>query len=193
LTGQSQPEISDILKGRQVMAYDLLARIADGLAIPRGLLGLAYDGQTDTDAAISYEPHFQGVTVPVPDRRDFLGLLAKVAVGAGLTTADLALLSAPAVATPAPVRVGKTEVDQLAELAHVLWAQEKRLGGGAVRDAAIAQLGWARSLLRGSHTDEVGRDLNVCLSEPAERSRAPAPRNGDAVELAHRIKPTKTA
>ncbi|HEV2780334.1 MAG TPA: helix-turn-helix transcriptional regulator, partial [Actinophytocola sp.] len=33
LTGQSQSEVSEILKGRQVMAYDVLARIADGLGV----------------------------------------------------------------------------------------------------------------------------------------------------------------
>src|ERR1700742_5294348 len=48
LTGQSQSEVSEILKGRQVMAYDVLARIADGLGIPRGYMGLAYDEATAT-------------------------------------------------------------------------------------------------------------------------------------------------
>ncbi|GAA3366874.1 hypothetical protein GCM10020366_71990 [Saccharopolyspora gregorii] len=33
-------------EGPQVMAYDVLARIADGLGIPRGYMGLAYDGAT---------------------------------------------------------------------------------------------------------------------------------------------------
>ena len=36
LTGQSQPEVSDILAGRKVLSYDLLVRIAVGLGIPRG-------------------------------------------------------------------------------------------------------------------------------------------------------------
>ncbi|KMS84367.1 hypothetical protein ACZ91_48170, partial [Streptomyces regensis] len=35
MTGQSQSEVSEILKGRQVMAYDVLARISTGLGIPR--------------------------------------------------------------------------------------------------------------------------------------------------------------
>src|SRR3954464_11016232 len=48
LTGQSQSEVSEILKGRQVMAYDVLARISDGLGIPRGYMGLAYDPATAT-------------------------------------------------------------------------------------------------------------------------------------------------
>ncbi len=41
LTGQSQPEISAIMNGRNVVAVVVLARIADGLGIPPGYLGLA--------------------------------------------------------------------------------------------------------------------------------------------------------
>src|SRR5215213_9492433 len=46
LTGQSQPEVSAIIHGRKVMAYDVLARIADGLGVPRGYMGLAYMGRS---------------------------------------------------------------------------------------------------------------------------------------------------
>jgi transcriptional regulator with XRE-family HTH domain len=42
-TGQSQSEVSDILAGRKVFSYDLLVRIAEGLGVPRGWLGLMYD------------------------------------------------------------------------------------------------------------------------------------------------------
>jgi transcriptional regulator with XRE-family HTH domain len=46
-TGQSQSEVSEILAGRrQVAAYDLLVRIAEGLGVPRGWMGLAYDRTT---------------------------------------------------------------------------------------------------------------------------------------------------
>ena len=41
-TGQSQSEVSEILKGRRVLAYDVLVRIAAGLGIPRELMGLSY-------------------------------------------------------------------------------------------------------------------------------------------------------
>lgn len=44
--GQSQSEISEILGGRHVYAYPLLTRIADGLQVPRGWMGLSYDTQT---------------------------------------------------------------------------------------------------------------------------------------------------
>ncbi|MCP2306111.1 helix-turn-helix domain-containing protein [Actinokineospora globicatena] len=157
LTGQAQPEVSAIARGRQVLTYDVLARIADGLGIPRGLMGLAH---TPT-----VEPSTREAVPTVPDRREFMGLLAKIAMGATLTTADLALLSSPAVATPAPSRVGATEVDQLRELTRVLWTQEQQLGGGAVRDAVIAQLGWARSLLNAAHTDQVDHQLRAVLSD----------------------------
>lgn len=41
-TGQSQSEVCEILQGRQVMAYDVLVRIAAGLGVPRGVMGLGY-------------------------------------------------------------------------------------------------------------------------------------------------------
>ena len=41
LTGQSQPEVSAIVHGRRLMAYDVLLRVAEGLGIPRGLAGLS--------------------------------------------------------------------------------------------------------------------------------------------------------
>jgi hypothetical protein len=47
LTGQSQSEISEILGGRKVIAYDLLVRIAQGLGVDRGLMGLAHVDLSD--------------------------------------------------------------------------------------------------------------------------------------------------
>lgn len=41
MTEQSQSEISEILGGRRVLSYDVLVRIADGLGVPRGWMGLA--------------------------------------------------------------------------------------------------------------------------------------------------------
>ncbi len=46
-TGQSQSEVSEIIAGRrQVVSYDLLVRISEGLAVPRGWMGLAFDVDT---------------------------------------------------------------------------------------------------------------------------------------------------
>jgi transcriptional regulator with XRE-family HTH domain len=46
MTEQSQSEISEVLSGRRIIAYDVLARISDGLGVPRGYMGLAYDAST---------------------------------------------------------------------------------------------------------------------------------------------------
>ena len=48
LTRQSQSEISEILAGRRVTSYEVLVRIADGLGVPRGWMGLA----VNTDAEL---------------------------------------------------------------------------------------------------------------------------------------------
>jgi transcriptional regulator with XRE-family HTH domain len=69
MVGQSQPEVSAILRGRKVMAYDVLSRIAGGLHIPRGYMGLAYTHPTDpTTAHTADKP--AGTTQPAnpPDR-----------------------------------------------------------------------------------------------------------------------------
>jgi transcriptional regulator with XRE-family HTH domain len=50
LTGQSQPEVSAIIHGRKVMAYDVLSRICEGLGAPRGYMGLGYDEQPAEEA-----------------------------------------------------------------------------------------------------------------------------------------------
>src|SRR5262249_23334532 len=49
LTKQTPSDVSEIIKGRQVRSYDLLTRIADGLGVPRGWMGLAHDATTVTE------------------------------------------------------------------------------------------------------------------------------------------------
>ena len=83
MTGQSQSEVSEILKGRQVMAYDVLVRIADGLGVPRGYMGLAYDEVTAQ--RISELPAAPAAEEPESvKRRRFLARAAAIASGEGL-------------------------------------------------------------------------------------------------------------
>ncbi|WP_018683460.1 hypothetical protein [Actinokineospora enzanensis] len=98
----------------------------------------------------------------VPDRREFMGLLAKTTMGAtALAGADIAILGSPAATDTA---AGGTEVEQLRDLTRVLWVQEGQLGGGAVRDTAIALVGRARGLLATTRSDDV-RQLRGVLSD----------------------------
>ncbi|MGH4025259.1 MAG: helix-turn-helix domain-containing protein, partial [Pseudonocardiaceae bacterium] len=75
LTGQSQSEVSEILGGRRVLSYAVLERIATGLGIPRGHMGLAY---TDADGrSTTYSEDETGVDSEVDDdmiSRRFLGM-----------------------------------------------------------------------------------------------------------------------
>ncbi|MGH3902800.1 MAG: transcriptional regulator, partial [Pseudonocardiaceae bacterium] len=43
-TGTCESQIDAIRKGRAVEHYDVLVRIAEGLGIPRGYMGLGYNG-----------------------------------------------------------------------------------------------------------------------------------------------------
>src|ERR1700742_2009537 len=107
LTGQSQSEVSEILKGRQVMAYDVLARIADGLGVPRGYMGLAYDETTALKVAGSVDEAEQREDEEVKRRR-FLQHAASVTMGAQVLGPDSGAWVPTAAQTPTPNRIGTT-------------------------------------------------------------------------------------
>jgi transcriptional regulator with XRE-family HTH domain len=68
-TEQSQSEVSEILKGRRVTSYDVLVRIAAGLGVPRGCMGLAHD-----------TPSFRPMT---PSHNGMIGPVIEGGVGIG--------------------------------------------------------------------------------------------------------------
>ncbi|MFC4585860.1 helix-turn-helix domain-containing protein [Sphaerisporangium corydalis] len=163
LTGQSQSEISEILNGRQVMAYDVLVRIADGLGAPRGYMGLAYE-----DAPHDGEPSRAG---PYEDAdedeqvRRLLAHAAQVTIGAAVLTVDDWRRPLARVDTPVPARIGDAEVEQVETVTQSLRALDYRYGGGICRDAVVSQLAWSQHLLHVSCSEEVGRRLHRALAD----------------------------
>jgi transcriptional regulator with XRE-family HTH domain len=160
LTAQSQSEISEILAGRQVSSYDLLLRIADGLGVPRGSLGLAYDDATST---------LLGLTRPAPAGADVLGaddpsqVLVRLA---GLTTDPLTWAQPVQLRRAhAPDRIGTDDVGRLAMMTERLRAVDREHGGGACHDAAVAQLTWAQQLLRAQADEETTRELHRAVAD----------------------------
>src|SRR5690242_19000654 len=154
LTGQSQSEVSEILKGRQVMAYDVLARIADGLGIPRGYMGLAYDPATATSLVGLPDQAAAEEDESVKSRK----LLAPgdaVTFGTAGLGADRGLCLPSPAQTPAPSNIGLTDVKQVEAATRAMRALDYQFGGGACRDAVVAQLSWAQRLLGASGTDDV--------------------------------------
>ncbi|MFY9806757.1 MAG: helix-turn-helix transcriptional regulator [Pseudonocardiaceae bacterium] len=164
LTGQSQSEVSEILKGRQVMAYDVLARISHGLGIPRGYMGLAYDPATATsmvgpsDNALAEEDESV-------KRRKLLAHGAAVMFGTAVLGADRGhWLPSPA-QTPAPSNIGMADVKQVEAATRAMRALDYQFGGGACRDAVVAQLSWAQRLQGSSGTEEVRLRLLRALAD----------------------------
>lgn len=164
LTGQNQSEISDIAQGRQVQAYDLLARIADGLRISRGYMGLAYTDTTTHRLATtpSTTAHPEDAWM---ERRTFLGLVSKIVMGATLTATELNLIAAAPRETPVPQRVGEAEVTQLRAFTRALRTHDAAPGAGSCRDAILAHTQWAESLLTADYTDQVRPDLHSAVAE----------------------------
>jgi tetratricopeptide (TPR) repeat protein len=143
ITRQNQSEISEIIGGRQVMAYGLLERIALSLGIPRGYLGLEYDV----------------VNAPPPrdeaaKRASFLAHAAEMVIGEPVFgTAERTAHAAEA--TPVPSLVGMSDVEILNRVLRDLTGLESQFGGGVVLAAIEGQLRWARRLLEASVRDAV--------------------------------------
>ncbi|MEV7970836.1 helix-turn-helix transcriptional regulator [Sphaerisporangium sp. NPDC088356] len=163
LTGQSQSEISEILNGRQVMAYDVLVRIADGLGVPRGYMGLAYDEASQGVAGqlVGYQDDAD----EDEQVRRLLAHAAQVTIGAAVATVDEWRRPLARVDTPVPDNIGDAEVEQVETVTQSLRALDYRYGGGVCRDAVVAQLAWSQHLLQATCTERVGRRLHRALAD----------------------------
>jgi transcriptional regulator with XRE-family HTH domain len=164
LTGQSQSEVSEILTGRQVMAYDVLERIAEGLSIPRELMGLSrwsaegtYAGEV-TDAETP-----EGVSAEML-RRHVLALGAIAAFGASVKgLGELVDLPRLVSAAPLPSRISAVHVAQIRDLTQFLGTTGKAHGPDPeVSSAAAAS---ATRLLKIPGAEPIKRALMVAVAE----------------------------
>lgn len=152
LTGQRQSDVSEIVAGRVVKDYAVLERIAEGLGIPRELMGLSWRATDGTDARQN-ETYSEGVTVAeTPEgvsadmlRRHVLALGATAAFGASVKgLGELLDLPRLVSAAPLPSRIFAVHVAQVRDLTQLLGATREgaRPGpgseqcGGCVRHSA---------------------------------------------------------
>ena len=68
--------------------------------------------------------------------------------------------------TPAPNKIGMTDVKQVEAATRAMRALDYQFGGGACRDAVVAQLSWAQRLLGASSTDEKPAGDQLASEEP---------------------------
>ena len=168
LTGQSQSEVSEILAGRRVLAYDVLVRIAAGLGIPRELMGLSYGA----DSAGGEEGAYPGVEGgPGPEveeemrRRALLAATSLAALGQMVTSlGEVAELALPRTGDePLPSRLGMSHVQAIEAVTEQLRSTARQYGGQAEVFGAAA-----KHYIRGMEvpaTDAVQARLRCALAE----------------------------
>jgi tetratricopeptide (TPR) repeat protein len=69
------------------------------------------------------------------------------------------------VLTPAPGRIGMTDVRQVEAATRALRSLDYQYGGGFCRDAVVAQLSWGQQMLNSSGTEVVRQRLHVALAD----------------------------
>ncbi|MGH3755508.1 MAG: helix-turn-helix domain-containing protein [Pseudonocardiaceae bacterium] len=161
-TGQSQSEVSEILKGRRVRDVTVLERIADGLEVPRAAMRVsggpegAYPGKD----AVTESPE----EVAEMYRRVLLAG-AGVALGARPVDRLGELLALPA-PEPLPSRIDWVQVARVRDLTRRLGAagipNRPDLGDPVVLSATA---GWAERLLGVSGAGPVKQALLVAVAE----------------------------
>jgi transcriptional regulator with XRE-family HTH domain/tetratricopeptide (TPR) repeat protein len=165
LTGLAPSEVYEIARGRRVMAYDVLCRIADGLGVPRGYLGLAYDDETHAFVAVAVGPSVIGDGAGLDEVGALLAHAAEVAVGMEDGPAAQRWTAPREAGTPLPHRLGRGDVDQIEAITSALRALDYEHGGGACREAVVAQARWVHQLLHADASDDVRHRLVLASAD----------------------------
>jgi len=153
LAGQSQSEVSEIRKGRQVRDVWVLERIADGLGIPRAWMGLSYGEQTpDTPPVEEVDGAMR--------RRSLVATTMAAALGQ-------AFLGLPELALPTgqvlPSRLDMAHVHTVRAVTEQLRGVARYYGGQAEVFGAVAAL-YTR-WMQVPATDAVKAQLAAALAE----------------------------
>jgi transcriptional regulator with XRE-family HTH domain len=164
LTGQSQSEVSEIVKGRQVLSYAVLERIANRLGIPRGHMGLAYADADGNLAAYPGDRDDDPIGREVDDEmisRRFLGMASAALLGSVVVgeAGGFKLLAGP------PGALGKSDVAWIRSMTDRIWSLDLEHGGGAAWGAARGTAAQVVGALRNTPATTASyRDLQVSTS-----------------------------
>lgn len=164
LVGQSQSDVSEIIKGRVVRDYRLLERIAEGLGIPRELMGLSWwaaDGTYCGDVQVVELP--EGVSAEML-RRHLLAFGVTTVFGAPIKGLGelVAELPHPSGAS-LPSQLLPVHVEHVRDLSRDLRAA--LLDRGSNPELSSAAAAWADQLLDVSGPDKLTRELKTAVAE----------------------------
>lgn len=159
VTGMAQSSVCEIVKGRRVIGFQLLVRIADGLGIPRELMrlgpgeGSAYDGVTELSEEVSAEMR----------RRALLATAGIAIAGRPLEgIGELVELPGPS-PVPPPSRILPAHVAQVDNLTHRLREAGRTYGSDPAVTSAAAE--WASRLVSVPGTESTNRVLRTAVAE----------------------------
>ncbi len=157
-TGQGQSEVSEIMSGRQVQSVALLERIADGLGVRRGWMGLAYEPDLEPEPALEDAPTEDEANA------NLLRHAAIVLCGAPVFgPADpICVKGAP---TPVPRRIGAVDVAQVVATTERLGLLNGEFGGIPIIAALTAHTQASEALLGACMRDTVRQQLLVALAD----------------------------
>lgn len=150
LTGQSQSEVCEIVKGREVQKVTTLERIADGLGVPRGYMGLAFN-EDPTYLQDQGEPVGDEVDEDMKRRTAVLNFAAAVMFGRPLL-GEVVAIGAPVVEPVLPTRLVASDVTALKALTREL-RKLGRAGHGGMPDVLGQVATWAERKLKAPAVD----------------------------------------
>lgn len=156
LTGQNQSDVSEIHKGRQVVGYEVLLRICNGLGMPRGWMGLAYD--EDIEQVDSSEEVDEDVK-----RRALLAVGSFLLTGSPVLGEILHIPVRPPVPTPLPSKLEASDVSVIRALTSELRTVARTYGGCADMMTGVAHR--SLPLMSIPSSEETKADLSSVLAE----------------------------
>jgi transcriptional regulator with XRE-family HTH domain len=157
LVKMSQSEVSEIFSGRQVQSYDVLVRVADGLEIPRGVMGLALTVEVEQEVD-------EGV-----ERRKLLAIAGAIMFGAPVFGQPEPLAVRRVLIDP-PRRIGMSDVRMYEATMMELQALQREVGGRATREPLVATAKAGEQLLEAEATPDAHRRMRLLVSDVHRRA-----------------------
>ena len=165
LVGQSQSDVSEIIAGRVVQSYGLLERIAEGLGVPRELMGLSWyglDGSSVYPGSTTTAEPPEGVDENMR-RRHLLATAGIALIGEPIKNLGELLEEPPRPSpVPMPSRVQGAHVAKVRDLTRSL--REASNTYGSDPEVSSAAAAWATRLLDVSAPDQVKHDLKAAVA-----------------------------
>ncbi len=153
-------------EGRVVKDRDVLIRIADGLGIPHGYIGMAYDDSTQRllTRRVTRRANPESEQHEV---RELLRYASTVATGTNVDDDGPSwwLEAANATTSPPPEHVGDADVASLRKFIADMRSTDYQFGGGPCLEPVTASTWYVEHMLRSDYSKHVGAELIAAAAD----------------------------